>query len=246
MSLRVLTALLTLSILSALPVTAQIRILAYGDSNTWGWKPVVDGNPIPRYSDAERWPGVMQRSLGSAFKVEINGLVGRTLDADLSEGIGQLNGVDHNGNRRLGLALTESAPINLVVVMLGTNDLIEDLNRSPDDIAKGLSRLADIVKAGVSPHTQVKKSSQLLVVVPPRLTDTSRTPFKDLFGRQAIEKSRLLHAAFQREAIALGLTVFDANVVVKIDTIDGLHLSRAGHQQLGRAIAMQVLKLTSQ
>ncbi|MBI3231411.1 MAG: hypothetical protein HYZ45_14970, partial [Burkholderiales bacterium] len=42
------------------PASAQIRILVYGDSNTWGWRPESTALTSPRYSDEERWAGVMQ------------------------------------------------------------------------------------------------------------------------------------------------------------------------------------------
>ena len=223
---------------------AQVRVLAYGDSNTWGWKPVLDGRPVPRYADSQRWPGVMQKALGPGFAVEVNGLIGRTLDADLAEGVGQLEGQDQNGRRRLALALAEAGPVNLLVLVLGTNDLIDDLNRSPSEIAGGLGRLVEIARAGTVAHPGAPLQ-RILVVVPPPLNDTGRTPFKDLFGPAAIQKSRQLAAEFERAGVALGIPVFDAGRVVRLDGVDGIHLSEQAHRALGQALAREVKRLTS-
>lgn len=223
---------------------AQVRVLAYGDSNTWGWKPVADGKPIPRYSDSQRWPGVMQGALGPGYAIQVNGLIGRTLDADLDEGVGQLDGQDQNGRRRLALALAEAGPVNLVILALGTNDLIDELKRSPGEIAGSLGKLVEIARAGTAAHADVRHPP-VLIVVPPPLNDTSRTPFRELFGTAAIQKSRQLAAEFERAGKLLGVPVFDAGSVVQLDGIDGLHLSEQGHQALGRALAKEVQKLTA-
>jgi lysophospholipase L1-like esterase len=241
---RVLLALLA----SLLSVTAlagnPVRVLVYGDSNTWGWKPVPGGKSVPRYRDDQRWPGVMQKTLGSGYVVEVNGLIARTLDVDLSEGVGQLEGQDHNGMRRLALSLAEAAPVNLLIVMLGTNDLMDDLNRTPKDIASSLPKLIEIAKNGTVAYSAAQ-SQRLLVVIPPPLSDTSITPFKDLFGPHAIEKSKLLAGEFQQVGASLRVPVFNAGKVVTADGIDGLHLSERAHRLLGVALAKEVRKLAS-
>ena len=222
-----------------------MRILAYGDSNTWGWKPVPDGQPVPRYTDEERWAGVMQGSLGSSFTVEVNGLIGRTLDADLPQGVGLLEGRDHNGMRRLPLSLAEADPVNLVVVMLGINDFIEDLNREPADVAKSLTKFVEIVNKGTFPLATKPAAPRILVVIPPPLADTRRTPVRDLFGSRAMAKSKLLAAGYNRVAAEQRFAVFDAGEVVQLDGIDGLHMSAAMHKRLGQAVARKVRELLS-
>jgi len=234
------TSLLSVTALAGDPV----KVLVYGDSNTWGWKPVSDGKPVPRYRDDQRWPGVMQKTLGSGYVVEVNGLIARTLDADLQEGVGPLEGQDQNGMRRLALSLAEAAPVNLLVVMLGTNDLMDDLNRTPKDIASSLPKLIEIAKTGTVAYSAAQ-TQRLLVVIPPPLSDTSRTPFKKLFGPHAIEKSKLLTAEFEQVGAELRVPVFNAGQVITADGIDGLHLSERAHRLLGVALAREVRKLIS-
>ena len=236
--------LCTLLISTSAGAQGQVRILAYGDSNTWGWKPVADGKPVPRYDDSQRWPGAMQRALGPRFVVGVNGLIGRTLEADLAEGVGQLDGQDHNGMRRLALALSEAAPIHLLVVMLGTNDLIDDLNRTPQEIAASLAKLVDVAKAGTAAYSTSQRQ-HVLIVVPPPLGDTGRTPFKAVFGPRSIEKSKQLATAFERAGRDLGVPVFNAGSVVALDGVDGVHLSMQAHRRLGEALAKEVRRWVS-
>ena len=49
------------------------RILCFGDSNTWGYKPTGG-----RYDEETRWPMRMQRLLGDGYIVIEEGLNGRT------------------------------------------------------------------------------------------------------------------------------------------------------------------------
>lgn len=236
------------SALAAVPEPAPVRLLAYGDSNTWGWKPVPDGRPVPRYADDQRSPGVMQKALGRQFAVEVNGLIARTLDVDIERGVGQLQGQDHNGGRRLALSLAEAAPVDLLVLMLGTNDLADAFDRTPEQIAAGLAKIVDTARgAGASALGRGQGLHQrVLVVVPPPLGDTSRTPFKGTFGPQAIEKSHRLAAAYREAGAELGVPVFDAGAVVAhADGVDGLHLSAQAHRRLGEALAAEVRRLSA-
>lgn len=221
---------------------AEVRILTYGDSNTWGFMPSVEGNFLPRYTDAQRWPGVMQQSLGSGFAVNVVGIPGRSLNYDLPGSLGSISKEDGNGLRRLALSLTEDAPVNLVVVMLGTNDLIHKPRPTPDQIASGLVKLKQLAEAGTVPFSASQKQ-RILFVVPAPLRDTRHGPFKDDFDDQAVKESRDLAKAFISEGKRIGVPVFDAGSVVEAEGIDGVHLSEAGHRRLGEAIAQQVRAL---
>jgi len=47
------------------PWQRPLRVLTYGDSNTWGFvTDAATGNPS-RLPDAERWPGILQAALGT-------------------------------------------------------------------------------------------------------------------------------------------------------------------------------------
>lgn len=240
-SIAPLAAALVLSAASFV-THAQVRVLVYGDSNTWGWKPTKEGNPTPRYSDTERWPGVMQSGLGQKYTVEVNGLIARTLGVDLPEGLGALSGQDHNGRRRLDLALMQAAPVHFTVIMLGTNDMIDGLKQSPAQVAKGLEALVKKAKAGTASQG-VANAPKMLFVIPPPLGETKGGPFESSFSPRAIQKSRVLPDAIKKEAARLGMPVLDAGQLVTIEGVDGVHLTPAAHETLGKAVAAEVAKL---
>ncbi|KAB2864075.1 MAG: hydrolase, partial [Bauldia sp.] len=120
-------------------------IVCYGDSNTWGAKP-MPGRIVPqRFSAAERWPGVLRQKLGAGFTVIEEGLNGRTTCLD-----DPVEGAHKNGLRFLPVVLETHAPFDLLVIKLGTNDLKYRLSMQPDDVADGAGLLVDLAKASIS------------------------------------------------------------------------------------------------
>src|SRR6185503_2144360 len=130
-------------------------ILCYGDSNTWGYEPATK----ERYSRAERWTGILQRELGAEYYVVEEGLNGRTtVWDDPIEGY-------KNGKEQLIPCLTSHKPIDLVTIMLGTNDLKQRFSLSAYDIAEGAGVLVNIVqKSDCGPQEGAPK---VLLMAPP-------------------------------------------------------------------------------
>lgn len=236
----------TATLLPAAPVaaaaSAPLRLLAFGDSNTWGLRPTLAGQALQRYADTARWSGVLQAALGSAVQVCTHGLMARTLATDLPEGIAGLSGEDHNGLRRLPLALLAERPVHLVVIMLGTNDLMAALQRRPDDVAATVADVATAVTRGTVAHPRVR-GPRLLLVAPPPLGDPRHGPFADDFDATSVQKSLALAAALQTAAQAAGVAYADAANWTHTDGRDGVHLSPAAHRRLGRGIAGAVQRL---
>src|SRR4030095_16419851 len=96
---------------------AMKTIMCYGDSNTWGCIPLTGPEPPRRYGPAQRWPGVLRRELGDGYWIVEEGLNGRTTVWD--DPLGPFR----SGKELLAPCLMTHEPIDLVVVMLGTNDL---------------------------------------------------------------------------------------------------------------------------
>src|SRR6056297_2207238 len=107
------------------------RILCYGDSNTWGYVPLTG----ERYDETVRWTMLLQEKLGGDYKIIEEGLNGRTtvLDDPLEPG--------RNGLTYLGPCVQSQSPLDLVVLMLGTNDLKRRFSLAPEEIAMGLEKL---------------------------------------------------------------------------------------------------------
>ena len=89
------------------------HILCYGDSNTWGFQPGFGG----RYPRQRRWTGVAEGLLGDGYVLLENGLNGRTTDFDDPEL------PYRNGRKGFAYAMVSQKPIDLLLLMLGTNDL---------------------------------------------------------------------------------------------------------------------------
>jgi lysophospholipase L1-like esterase len=111
-------------------------IVCYGDSNTYGYDAATAG----RFPPDVRWPGVLRRELGAEFEVIEEGLNGRTTiwDDPFVDG--------RNGRNYLGPCLQSHAPIDVVVIMLGTNDLKAFFRVSAAEIASGAGALVGIVQ----------------------------------------------------------------------------------------------------
>lgn len=220
---------------------APLRILAFGDSNTWGWVPRPEGFPATRLPDRMRWPGVLQQALGGAATVVVDGLVGRTTSLDRSQPIGEVAGQDFNGSRTLAAAIAAESPLDLVVLMLGTNDLQAGPEgrpiRSAEEAAEAAVGLVGIVRRSAAPLFTAYPAPGALVVAPPPLGDTARTPLAGLFGA-AEAPSRALGAAMLAAGRAAGVAVFDAaSVVPRAGGADGIHMTAAQHEALGAALA---------
>lgn len=135
----------------------MFEVLCFGDSNTWGYSP----KSRDRFARKTRWPGVLQAALGDGFSVVEEGLGGRTtVWDDPIEG-------DKNGRRQLPAPLESHKPLDLVVLMLGTNDLKRRFSAPASDIAAGVERLIGIILASSSGGTG--KAPRILVIAPPPL-----------------------------------------------------------------------------
>ena len=206
----------------------MFEVLCYGDSNTWGADPATS----TRFGRDVRWPGVLQKALGAGYHVIEEGLGGRTtVWEDPIEG-------HKNGKEYLIPCLATHSPLDLVIIMLGTNDLKYRFSATAQDIAAGAGILVDIVnKSGTQKNS---KTPKVLLLVPPPLGKL--TELKEMFeGGQ--EKSHRFSKHFKAVADMYGCAFFDTSTVIKSSDIDGIHLEKEAHQQLGKAVAKEVKRI---
>jgi lysophospholipase L1-like esterase len=204
------------------------EVLCFGDSNTWGYDPVSK----VRFPGNVRWTGVLQTALGSGFRVIEEGLNGRTtVWEDPVEG-------DKMGKRHLMPCLESQAPLDLVVLMLGTNDTKKRYSAPAVDIAAGVGVLLDIVARSTAGREG--KAPLVLVVAPVPLTKLSE--FAPMFDGGA-EKSRALAPLIAEVAKAHGCPFFDAGKVITCSDADGLHFEASAHKALGEALSREVKKI---
>jgi lysophospholipase L1-like esterase len=206
------------------------RVLCYGDSNTWGHIPETGG----RYGADVRWPGVLQRELGGGFIVIEEGLCGRTtVWDDPIEGY-------KNGRQYLIPCLASHKPLDLVVILLGTNDLKHRFSLTAYDIAEGAGVLVDLVHASqVGPDNG---RPTVLLLAPPPVSTLS--DYADMF-RGAVAESQRLAAQFARVAQLKGCALLDVDAILSCSPVDGIHFDPAGHLALGQAVAQRVRALLS-
>lgn len=205
------------------------RILVYGDSLSWGFDPQSGG----RFPLDQVWPDVMAAELDPDVTVIVEALPGRTTVFDSPYAPGR------SGSQLLGPLLESHAPLDLVIIMLGTNDLQEPLGLGARHAASGMWTLIDIVvrsMAGPGPS-----APQVLVVSPPQVKDPRG--FMGVFYQNREAESRELAGHFETIAQRAGVGFFDAATVVTPSAADGVHLDQAGNAVLGRAVAVTVADL---
>jgi lysophospholipase L1-like esterase len=198
-------------------------VLCYGDSNTWGYI----GGEAERFAPDVRWTGVMQSALGSAYRVIEEGLNGRTTvwDDPIEGG--------RNGETYLRPCLNTHAPIDLVILMLGTNDLKRRFSLSAYDIAAGAEKLVRLIMA--SEAGPGHKAPQVLLVCPAAVK--YHPDNTEVFGDDAEARSRRMSAYYAAVAERNGCAFVDASTVVTVCEEDGIHLSAQAHSALGAKLA---------
>lgn len=199
-------------------------ILCFGDSNTWGDPPGGNG----RFAWNERWTGILQSSLGNGFRVIEEGLCGRTtcFDDPFSP--------NRNGLAYLTVALETHCPLDLLIIMLGTNDLKANFNLSAFDISRGIASLLATAR-NFSPEIP-----HILLVSPPHVTNTDDFGILHQFP-DGIEKSRSLSAHYQRFAELHSCHFFDAASIAEASQIDGIHLDTENHKRLADSLTRTVV-----
>jgi lysophospholipase L1-like esterase len=210
---------------------SERAILCFGDSNTWG-APPGGGERFPR---EVRWPGVLQDLLGAGYHVIEEGLNGRTatLEHPWIDG--------RSGRAYLLPCCRSNAPLDLVIVYLGTNDLDDRYNLSASDVAEACASLVQVVQAAECGH-QLGTPAVLLVCPPPiHATGPEAADYETMAA-----KSRTLGARFADAAEAVGAKLLDLDGVVGYAEEDPIHLDADGHRALAEALEPIARRLAPQ
>ena len=205
-------------------------ILCYGDSNTHGTMPMETLDVMGRFGRAERWPGVLAAELGAGFHVIEEGLPGRTtVHPD------PVSGVHKNGLAVLPAVLESHAPVDLVVLMLGTNDLKHRFQAPPVEIAESAAQLVLAIR-----HSEAgpeERAPEVLLVCPPPVLEAGC--LEEIFEGGAA-KSHRLAGYYAAMADRLGVRFLDAGRVIVSSPLDGVHFDAAQHARLGSAVAQAI------
>jgi len=204
-------------------------IVCFGDSLTWGFDPAA-GKDFRRFGFTERWTRRLQTELGEGYHVIEEGLSGRTTVFD-DPVLGGMSAVNDLPN-----VLRTHMPVDLVAIMLGSNDLKRRFALTADEIARGLGRVLAAAKtSGCGPDGA---APEILVLVPP-LVGTIEATFIGLWfdGDGSRAASQQLRETYPPIAAEFGAHCFDTATVVEPGTIDGLHLDADQLQPLAEALA---------
>ena len=198
-------------------------IVCFGDSNTWGYN--VTGG---RFSKKIRWTSCLQHSLGEEYFIGEEGLNGRTTifnDAYQEE---------RNGERVLPSILEKYSSIDILLLMLGTNDCKHQYKADELRIGEGMKRLIRLAKS-------LKKSIQKILVIAPDSIQLDKNGLVEQEFNQVVSKK--LSQVYLEVAQKEGCAFLDADQWVTMNEIDGIHLTKEGHGVLAQVIESKLRDL---
>ena len=210
------------------------HIVCLGDSNTHGYcaDPADCADGGARFNENERWTCLLQKALGEEYLVLEEGLSGRT--TVFSDPL-------HEAMPALDVAypiLMSHEPVDLLIIMLGTNDTKERFCVNPACIARGLERLVD--KCKTIPCWGDHKPN-ILLIAPPHIGDEmEQSDVMPAMGLGCAAKSRELAKWYAPVARNQGCAFLDAEGVAEFNKVDYMHLTRKGHAQLAEKLAQIV------
>lgn len=208
------------------------RIVCFGDSNTWGFI----GGTRQRFDEDTRWTGLLQTLLGDGYAVVEEGLNGRTT-VFRNPFVPHTNAADH-----IRPVLLSAAPIDLLIMMLGTNDFQLQIAATPSAAAQGVGLLVEEARSfGLSwPGEEMK-----VLIIAPTAIDESRLSLKeqDCIDARGVESSRLLAGELQTTARLLNCYFLDANDYIVPGRTDGTHWDAEGHRIMADVICREVKRI---
>ena len=207
------------------------HIVCLGDSNTHGYcadpGDCADGGI--RFNEQERWTRLLQQGLGEEYLVIEEGLSGRTtcFEDPIHEGLSALSYVTP--------CLKSHEAVDLLIIMLGTNDTKDRFYASAACIGIGLSRL---VKKAMATECWGDRKPNILVICPPPIGEGMlQSPVADTMGTGCVEKSRQLAQYYRQQCELLSCHFLDAgSIPCEFNQIDYMHLTRQGHASLTKAL----------
>lgn len=201
------------------------RILCFGDSNTWGY--MTTGG---RFCEGVRWPTRLQTLLGENYAVIEEGFNGRTCVYD-----DPIEGGYKSGLAYLPPCVMTHTPLDLIILMLGTNDCKKRFQMTPFTIGGGITALVKAARAYAMDETG--NAPKILILCPPPILDcVMKTRHAEIFGADAPAVSRGLPDELSRVAKLMRCEFLDAGLYASVSEDDAVHLTREGHLALADAV----------
>ena len=208
------------------------RVLCFGDSYTWGYRPLT--NHL-RFNSNVRWTGVLQEKLGDDFEIIEEGLNSRSLDSNDprpgKEG--------RDGSKYLIPCLDSHDPVDLVILMLGSNELKENYGKTAEQIADILERsFVDVILIRKSQFNS--NNPKLLLIAPPIIDDTTEYARSHKYKT---EKAKKLNEILRKKYIRSEKLIFvDSNDYVEPGD-DGVHIDETSHRKLAEGLILKIKEI---
>lgn len=212
---------------------AKRRILCFGDSLTWGYNP----DTKERYDENTRWTGILQNLFKETAIVVEEGQNGRTIATDdPAEG-------EKNGLKYIEPCMESQKPFDVIVIMLGSNDLKRKFNYAAMDIAGEMEIMIKKVKSYI--HFSMNDSAEILLISPPLIGEKIRDSWLgDSFGyERAREVSSELNSWYKMIAQNYGCSYINAADYISASDTDSCHLTIDGNAELARVVYNQLISM---
>ena len=204
------------------------EILCFGDSNTWGY----DGESRKRLPWGVRWTSLLQEKLNKEeYRVIEEGLCGRTtvFEDPLRDG--------RKGTALLPTLLETHAQVDVITLMLGTNDCKTVFGASADVIGKGITRLLDQIQ-------EYAPKAKILLISPIYLGEKVwQVGYDQEFSRESVTVSRDLQSVYEKIAAVRHISFLPAAPYVHCCDADQEHLNAAGHKEFAEVVYRKVQEL---
>lgn len=204
------------------------HILCYGDSNTFGTDPVHGG----RHPCQVRWTGRLQALLGENYRIIEEGCGGRTtvFEDEISYG--------RNGLKTLQPCIASHNPLDLIIVMLGTNDLKKRFQVTAWDIGKAMERVIDEIQH--FPFEPVYPRPEILIVSPVLIREGISGSIYGCFTEEAAALSHCFAEEYEKVSRLKGCHFLDAALVAEASEEDRLHMTAENHEKLAAALEVKI------
>ena len=188
------------------------NIVCYGDSNTFGLNP-KNGS---RYGENTRWTSILQNNCATKYKVINEGVCNRT------GFVKNPDGFLFSGQEHFSELISKSKKIDILILWVGTNDLMLQYNINFETVENGLKKIIELAK----------NKAKRVIIIPPVILGEKILEgyFGDRFDETSIKKSKEIGVLYKKLSNIYHCEYFDVNRFVKPSDIDGLHYDEASHK----------------
>jgi lysophospholipase L1-like esterase len=211
------------------------RILCFGDSLTWGYIP-GSYPEIKRFGPKERCPGILQDLLGDEYEVIEEGMHGRTIDLDDPKAKENKNRLGRNGLEYLTPCLKTHQPIDVIIVILGTNDLKGRYKKHAQDMVNSYEKIINMIN---DLKYEVQDKPPKIILIPPVNIDYIKA---EKFRGYRENTLKIVDEVFDllKKAELENTEILDLRDKVKTG-IDGLHLDAFSQKKVAEILMKSLL-----